>query len=134
MAQSFKLTFNGPAVTAAGRQSALRGIQRALAIFDREWVRRVLQEAKSGRRYGNHIASAPGESFASDTGRTVNSRKLALDPATLTGTWSVTSRHARALEFGTSRMAARPTARPAFAAKRREMIAAIEAAYAQGMK
>ncbi len=45
--------------------AAIKGLGEAFA----DDMRRDLQSSKSGRIYGSHQASAPGESPASDTGR-----------------------------------------------------------------
>ena len=74
--------------------------------------------AKTGRTYrrGNvtHIASAPGQYPASDTGRLAGSIK-----AIISGTTAIVGTNVAygpMLEFGTSRMAARPWLLPSFKA------------------
>lgn len=74
--------------------------------------------AKTGRTYrrGNvtHIASAPGQYPASDTGRLAGSIK-----AIISGTTAIVGTnvaYGQMLEFGTSRMAARPWLLPSFKA------------------
>ena len=94
------------------------------AIFDLANETRNLAVAgisggsKTGRTYrrGNvtHIASAPGQYPASDTGRLVNSIK-----AIIIGTTAIVGTNVAygpMLEFGTSRMAARPWLLPSFKA------------------
>jgi HK97 gp10 family phage protein len=71
----------------------------------------------SGKMYGSHRASAPGETPAVDTGVLVNSINTQLVSSSDTeaiaevGTGVLYSEF---LEFGTSRMEARPFMRPAF--------------------
>jgi HK97 gp10 family phage protein len=110
-------------------------LQRALAALGdevREATGRVVQEtaqdleaaikleiqqgAKTGRVYRrggvSHRASAPGEAPASDTGTLIGSIQHERENA---HAYSVGSRldYAAFLEYGTSRMAARPFFRPA---------------------
>lgn len=88
-----------------------RTAQQAVAI-----AKESMAEPKSGRLYQRgkvvHQASAPGEAPAIDTGHLVNSffiRKLNRLQRLIT----VGAEYAVHLEFGTSRMAARPFLRPA---------------------
>lgn len=59
-----------------------------------------------------HVASAPGEPPNRDTG-TLQANLEALSTGALKAEVRSSARYARALEFGTSRMAARPYMRPA---------------------
>jgi HK97 gp10 family phage protein len=76
---------------------------------------------KSGRTYTRgtitHRASAPGEAPASDTGRLVNSITSYVNKVSGLSAFVVAGRgivkYARALEFGTTKMAARPFMFPA---------------------
>jgi len=84
-----------------------------------------MARAKSGRRYKRgssvHVASAPGEAPAIDTGTLVNSIRTAmLRP--LVCAVQATARHARFLYQGTSRMAPRPFLEP----EARELVPEIE--------
>ena len=69
------------------------------------------------RRTVTHQASAPGEAPASDTGRLVNSINSYMDTIEDDSAFVVAGRgtvkYARALEFGTTKMAARPFMFPA---------------------
>lgn len=85
-----------------------------------EMLRLILRTTKSGRVYRRrgveHQASAPGEPPASDLGDLVRSISPPTPhPDRLTVTITVSSAHARPLEYGTRHMAARPFARPAVA-------------------
>lgn len=75
----------------------------------------ILEGSKSGRLYrrGNvlHRASAPGEAPASDTGRLVNSisgNYEATETSAVVKAGGGIVKYARMLEFGTSKMGARP--------------------------
>lgn len=74
---------------------------------------------KSGvtyRRGGvTHRASAPGQYPASDTGRLASSVRMEMpQPGNLTGRVGTAVNYGPHLEFGTSRMAARPWLMPSF--------------------
>lgn len=74
---------------------------------------------KSGRTYrrGNvtHQASAPGQYPASDTGGLAGSVRFELpQPGNMTGRVGTSVAYGPMLEFGTSRMAARPWLMPSF--------------------
>lgn len=67
---------------------------------------------RSGRMYGTHQASAAGEYPKTQTGALVASIQKSLLPLAVTVGTSLD--HGRYLEFGTSRMAARPWLRPSY--------------------
>ena len=77
----------------------------------------VMSGDKSGKVYHrgkvSHTASAPGEAPANDTGRLVNSVHTDRVGDGSTVTVSVDAAYGAALEFGTSKMAARPALLPA---------------------
>jgi HK97 gp10 family phage protein len=78
-------------------------------------VKAMLSRPGSGRQYGNHRASAPGQPPAVDTGRLRSSYAFQVGrdgrgPYVDVGT---NVEYAKYLEFGTSLMAARPHLRPA---------------------
>jgi HK97 gp10 family phage protein len=82
-------------------------------------VKRDIASKKSGREYtrGNktHVASAPGESPAVDTGALLNSIHSELGDVTSTRATAVCGtnmEYALPLEEGTAKMAARPFMRP----------------------
>ena len=73
--------------------------------------------AHSGRRYGKHQASAPGETPAVDTGNLANSINTVLASSSETQAESQVGtgvEYAEPLEFGTSKMEARPFMRPGY--------------------
>ena len=79
-------------------------------------IKRTLSQPGTGRIYGRHQASAPGDPPAVDTGRLRNS--IAHTRPQWNG-WEVSAEvgtnveYAAALEFGTSRILPRPYMRPA---------------------
>ncbi len=103
----------------------VRGLVRGVESIREEAVSLITTGPKTGRVYGNHQASAPGESPAGDTGDLARRIGTEVDPATLTGTVTFSSKHARFLEYGTSRMAPRPFARVALAHREAEITADI---------
>lgn len=128
------LEWNGPAVIAALRQAAMRAVERGTENVKTRMVERIQQPPKTGRIYGKHQASAPGESPASDTGRLAQSVTTRYDPAKLTGYVNVSTEYAEALEFGTRKMAARPYARVSLAEKVDEIRADLAREIAEATK
>ena len=76
-----------------------------------EYKQAVTTGVKTGRDYGEHKASAPGESPADLTHELVNSVSTNY-PAEDRGEMKVGAGHGHTLEFGSKRIAARPTIRP----------------------
>lgn len=87
---------------------------------------------KSGAVYGAHQASAPGQYPASDTGRLASSVRMEFPTAgRIEGRVGTAVTYGPMLEFGTSRMAARPWLLPSFEKAKigveKELRAAMEA-------
>jgi HK97 gp10 family phage protein len=74
-------------------------------------AKQEMAAAKSGRRYGSHVASAPGEAPAVDLGALINSIQTAMDGTK--GQVYTNMLYAVYLEFGTRKMAPRPFFTPA---------------------
>lgn len=87
-------------------------------------VESINQGAKSGVVYEkynprrSHRASAAGEPPATDTGFLVQNIRLVLDADNLGATVESGAKYSEALEFGTSKIAARPFLQPALEANR----------------
>lgn len=87
-------------------------------------AKQSMAESKSGREYKRnkkgrqHIASAPGESPAIDTGFLANS--LNAQHSGLVSTIGTNAEYAMHLEFGTVKMEPRPFLEPAFEAAKPE--------------
>lgn len=77
-----------------------------------EMKKSISSGAKSGRKYGNHTSSAPGQSPANWTGKLLRSIKVQKDKNK--SFVYITAKYAEFLEFGTSKMRARPFIIPAF--------------------
>lgn len=132
------LEWNGPAVIAALRKAAFRGVVRGTEAVKTRMVERIMQPPKTGRIYKrntvSHQASAPGESPASDTGRLAQSVTTSYDAQNVVGYVNVATAYAEALEFGTPRVAARPYARVSLAEKAEEIRADIAAEIAGALR
>jgi len=107
--------WKGEQVLESVRGATVRGLVRGVEGVREEAVSLINTGPKTGRVYGNHQASAPGESPAGDTGDLARRIGTDVDAATLTGSVTFSSKHARPLEYGTVNMAARPFARVALA-------------------
>jgi HK97 gp10 family phage protein len=102
------------------RAACVRGLLVGGNVYRNKVLDLILRGTKSGRLYRRrgtaHRASAPGEAPASDLGDLVRGIQA---PRAVPGELAVdiasSSAHAALLEFGTSRMAARPYMRPAAA-------------------
>lgn len=98
-----------------------RGLQDALEVSAAEQMNyavvRIQKNSGSGRTYRRgkrvHVASAPGEFPNTDFGELVRSAFWE-KRGDMQAAWGFTSKHAKPLELGTSRMAARPMLRPTF--------------------
>lgn len=102
-----------------------------------ETVALILETPKSGRIYTrrgvSHKASAPGEPFASDTGATLSQIRTDYEDDGLTGKIIGNENHAR-LEFGTEKMDARPSLRPASAKQEKAIERGFNNALKRGIK
>lgn len=119
------VTWNGPAVLAKVRGATVVGLQRGVEAVHEEATSLVLNTPKTGRWYGKHQASAPGEPFASDTGDLLASATTAVDANALTANLNYSSDHAAVMEYGSAKIAPRSYARPALSNKREEILADI---------
>ena len=77
-----------------------------------EMKKSITSGAKSGRRYENHISSAPGQAPANWTGKLLKSIRIQKTKGI--SLVYVTAKYASFLEFGTSKMRPRPFIIPAF--------------------
>jgi len=117
-------------------KAVARGTTRAAMLVQGDARRRVMKGPKSGRRYGKHRASAPGQSPANDTGNLARSISVVAAAPAVEAVAYVQARtdYAAALEFGTLRagrgrgtvIEARPFLRPAMEATRVRAAAIIK--------
>lgn len=89
-----------------------KGVQAGAFLLRSTAQRKILSGPKTGRVYGKHRASAPGQAPASDTGRLVQG--IVVEPGDEPLSFDVKSLadYAGFLEYGTSRMAPRPYLEP----------------------
>ncbi len=113
-ASQVTLTMSMPQVKAEAMRLAAGVVAGTTQEIAEDCNRRIQDGAKTGRlyRYGKvvHQASAPGEAPATDTGFLANSIEFFVRG--LTGVIAILAEYGACLEFGTSRVAARPYLRP----------------------
>lgn len=119
------VNWNDAATRRRAELAVMRAIIRTTESVRNEAISLILNSRKTGRMYRRrgvfHQASAPGEPFASDTGRAVNSIETRYDFEKLTGTVVASDPKFPYLEFGTQKMEPRPSLRPALASKGSEL-------------
>lgn len=121
----------------AGAQARLNGLagQKKAALVGRALFvggetirahaqRSITEGAVSGK---SHVASAPGQPPNEDTGH-LRTRIEVTQPAPLRVEIASEARYSAALEYGTSRMAARPFMGPAARARRKEVTGLVRKA------
>lgn len=126
-----KFAWRGGRVMQQLNTAAQTGLRKSGKIILDEMRRLILDEAKTGKMYGSHQASAPGEAPANETGELVESFTAEVDtsikdkPTLIIG---ARADHATFLEYGTKFMAPRPFMRPAInnVQRRVEMAIALE--------
>jgi hypothetical protein len=81
-------------------------------IFDGEaYMKDLISQGGSGRTYGGHTASAPGEPPATDTGQLVNSIHGVVEDSYY-GYVAVDAEHGAYMEYGTRTILPRPFVTP----------------------
>lgn len=125
------IKWNGATISSKIGRAAMRGVAIGISMVEQRAVSLVLGTTKSGavyrRRGVTHQASAPGEPFASDTGSTINHRRIEFDDGSLSARLIFDTPVAAYLEFGTRKMEPRPFARRALAETRTMVEVAIQA-------
>lgn len=120
-------TFNHFGQIRLGMEDRLSKVVRAAGFNINERIQRNFRGPKSGRWYGGHRASAPGEAPAIDTGAYASSIRVeALDP--FHAIVATNSEQGPYLEFGTRRMEPRPHFSPAAREERPEFEKAVASA------
>lgn len=124
------IKWNDKAVKDRVRKAVMRGVIRTTEAVREEAISLILHTPKTGRFYRRrgtfHRASAPGEPFASNTGRAVNSIQTRYDFTDMSGEVVATDPKFPYLEFGTQKMEPRPSLRPALAIRQGELIPNIQ--------
>lgn len=123
--------WHGDEITSRIRQAAMTGIVAVTEDLRSDAVKLFQSGGRSGVAYKRgsvtHIASAPGEPPASDTGRLVGATRTEFDNDNLVGQVIFSTGYAAALEFGTKKMAPRPYAAPLLEAKKDAIIDRVAA-------
>ena len=106
-----QVTINLAALERIAEEKAVKGIQRA-ALASEAITKANLSRPGTGRVYGKHQASAPGEPPAADTGelrrKTQAGTQVRRDGEDLIGRLVANTEYAHGLEVGTERIAPRP--------------------------
>ena len=113
-----------------GGKAATKKAMSKLAFFCEGYAKDLMSGSRSGRMYGTHQASAPGEAPAVDTGNLKNSIR-AMPDGDGTRVWrvSVGAEYGAGLEFGTAKIAARPFMRPSAEETRKKIIEVFKEAW-----
>lgn len=114
------------------RQAQRDGLEAGIRVVETH-VKVALQTPGSGEVYTrggiSHRASAPGQPPAIDTGTLINSIEVG-EVTPMQAILGVGAEYGEYLEFGTSRMEARPFLRPAMDENEGEILQAVEATVA----
>lgn len=97
-------------------------IQRGANLVRNSAVKSIQQHGSSGNTYGNHTASAPGQPPNSDTGYLASHIFIDMDNDSKGASVESQADYSEALEFGTSKMAARPFMQPALEENRKRIV------------
>lgn len=122
-----------------GKFDALKDVERGLeqiaiagGLVLEGSIKREMATKKSGREYPRggrvHVASAPGESPAPDTGALLNSIQTEVEQSSSSSATVIVGtnmEYAVPLEEGTARMAARPFMRPGLERSKADIEAAM---------
>jgi HK97 gp10 family phage protein len=120
-----KLRLRFKAITSSAATAKLqRALFAAGQLIENEAALSITRGAVSGK---GHVASKPGEAPNADSHRLDRSAETN-ETGRLEVTVSVNAEYASPLEFGTSKMAARPFLRPARDKKQKEATALVERA------
>lgn len=107
----------------------IKALEAGYFVFEGE-SKNLIREPGTGRTYGRHQASAPGEPPATDTGALLNNWPEPTGKRTAKGA-SVEGgpgqEYAKHLELGTSKTAARPFMRPALDDNKKKIETAVSA-------
>jgi len=96
-------------------------------------VKSIQQHQSQGVTYGNHTASTPGNPPNSDTGYLASNVFVVIDQNKMGSSVESRADYSEALEFGTSKMAARPFMQPALEENRRKIIQMFAKLKARGV-
>jgi len=103
--------------------NAERLIAKAAMMVQGRIVDSIQRDPKTGRVYGDHQASAPGQPPATDKGQLVRSITMSVEgtDGEVVGVIRASAPYAAALEFGTTKIAPRPYMQPGLESQRRKI-------------
>jgi HK97 gp10 family phage protein len=111
------MKWNGAKVTLNVKKAMLRALARTAHDIRNDAINSITEGQKSGRTYTRrgivHVASAPGEPPAADTGTLHNSIEVVMVPAAIKARVNASASYAASLELGTQKMQPRPYLNPA---------------------
>lgn len=102
-----------PQIAAQLRTEASKAVRVTAFEVEADIKQAMTGGPKTGRAYGDHQASSPGQAPAVDVGTLINSIVTDAKPGALTATVYTPVEYAPHLEFGTVRMEPRPAWVPA---------------------
>ena len=97
-------------------------IERGANLVRNTAVKSIQEHGSSGNTYGNHTASASGKPPNSDTGYLASHIFIDMDNDRNGASVESQADYSQALEFGTSKMDARPFMQPALEENRKRII------------
>tara|TARA_Y100000361_G_scaffold95500_1_gene85453 strand:+ start:4249 stop:4674 length:426 start_codon:yes stop_codon:yes gene_type:complete len=103
-------------------KDVLKLIQSAVDMVHSSVINGIQGPPKTGRTYGNHIASAKGEYPATDTGFLVQNISKQLNRTQFEGKVTSSAQYGVHLEYGTRNMDARPFMFPSLEKNRRKIL------------
>jgi len=100
----------------AVNDKTLIALKKSAVLIQASAVSKIQKGPKSGRQYGDHKASAPGEAPATDTGRLVRNIGFEIDTDRKEATVISRAPYSAPLEFGTNdgKILPRPFMQPSF--------------------
>ena len=129
-----KVTLDLSAIDALSSRAVVGGVRSVLGAAERILKGDILNRPGTGRQYGKHRASSPGQPPAPDVGNlkanTNADPSLSMDGDEVVGQLTADAAYAEALSKGTERMAARPF----FDLLITDHSAALERAFVEGAK
>jgi HK97 gp10 family phage protein len=102
-------------------RQAKQALARACTLVKNTAEQSIHASQSSGRKYGKHIASTAGNPPNSDEGYLAQNIFVNLDNDKLGGSVESRADYSEALEYGTSKMAARPFMQPALEENRNKI-------------
>lgn len=126
MEASVKLGVENMSRMSARAAEAVRLVVRLHADLMREMIRASMKEPKTGRWYGMHQASAPGEAPAIKSGALYDSIRIKISNRGMSAEIGTNLPYGDYLERGTAHMLARPFLNPAIEQSAKMFVSDVE--------